>query len=132
MTTTESVRKSEAKRIALGHRQIRVWVPEDNKEVVAYIRKLAADACKVAAPPKAIKKTEAEVRLLARQRSESAYAMYKEGKSNREIGEALGITRGYATALVNRAVYRDEFRAWRIENPTLATMAFPGPGRWRK
>lgn len=44
MTTTESVRKSEAKRIALGQRQIRVWVPDDPK-VIAAIRKIAADAC---------------------------------------------------------------------------------------
>jgi hypothetical protein len=43
MTTTESVRKSEAKRIARGQRQIRVWVPDD-PEVIAAIRKMAADA----------------------------------------------------------------------------------------
>jgi hypothetical protein len=45
MTTTESVRKSEAKRIALGQRQIRVWVPDD-PAVIDAIRKLAADACR--------------------------------------------------------------------------------------
>ncbi len=45
MSNSESVRKSEAKRIALGHRQIRVWVPDD-PAVIAAIRKLAADACR--------------------------------------------------------------------------------------
>jgi hypothetical protein len=45
MTTTESVRKSEAKRIALGQRQIRVWVPND-LAVIAAIRKMASDACR--------------------------------------------------------------------------------------
>jgi hypothetical protein len=45
MTTTESVRKSEAKRIALGQRQIRVWVPDD-PAVISAIRKIAADACR--------------------------------------------------------------------------------------
>ncbi len=45
MSNSESVRKSEAKRIALGQRQIRVWVPDD-PEVIAAIRKLAADACR--------------------------------------------------------------------------------------
>ncbi len=45
MSNTERVRKSEAKRIALGQRQIRVWVPDD-PEVIAAIRKIASDACR--------------------------------------------------------------------------------------
>jgi hypothetical protein len=45
MSNPESVRKSEAKRVALGQRQIRVWVPDD-PAVIAAIRKIAADACR--------------------------------------------------------------------------------------
>jgi hypothetical protein len=44
MTPTERVRKSEAKRIARGQKQIRLWLPDDPNIIEAF-RKAAQEAC---------------------------------------------------------------------------------------
>jgi hypothetical protein len=43
-TPSERVRDAEAKRLALGQRQIRLWLPDD-PSIIEEFRKAAKEAC---------------------------------------------------------------------------------------